>query len=447
MKYGFRLVTALAALVLLAGSAQAENITKTFDVYLDDASQQFHARVSEMNALDLRFNLYSSGTNRFDCTGKTISFMWSTNRDPSAISSMWSKSGTAYTNYCIIPIRTNDLWMVCQGGYAVLKMTDATYGASYARGYISIADAPEFTGTTGTLATTALDWSLYSYTSTANEGPVRPDNSTILCTTNADGSITLVASGVAGVSWASVSAKPAIITDLVASNGSRIAILNAGSLTGVVANARLDADLQKLAGNDAGSLTNIPAANLAGTVANARLDADLQTLAVNNAGALTNIPAANLAGNIANARLDVDLQKLAGNDGGSLTNLNGSAITSGTLPTARLAAALQTLAGNDGGNLTNLVESDTLQTVANRGAGATNELTLSGGVNMGGASITNVSTLGGSGVPNIIQLATSSSFDFQSSPVYGLGGANLAGATNLDHGTGLVGKGDDDHPQ
>jgi hypothetical protein len=49
-----------------------------------------------------------------------------------------------------------------------------------------------------------------------------------------------------------------------------------------------DADLTRLAANNAGSLTNLVASNLAsGTVPNARLDADLQTVAAKTLTVIT----------------------------------------------------------------------------------------------------------------------------------------------------------------
>lgn len=50
------------------------------------------------------------------------------------------------------------------------------------------------------------------------------------------------------------------------------------------------------------------------------------------------------SGTVPNARLDADLQTLAGNDGSGLTSLNASNLSSGSIPAARIAADTITLA-------------------------------------------------------------------------------------------------------
>ncbi|MFC1461878.1 hypothetical protein ACFLQR_05110, partial [Verrucomicrobiota bacterium] len=73
---------------------------------------------------------------------------------------------------------------------------------------------------------------------------------------------------------------------------------------------------------DASGLTNLNASYLAsGTVSNTQLDADLQTLAVNDGGSVTNISAANIASNTVVTAID----------GGAITNLSAANLAAGTV--------------------------------------------------------------------------------------------------------------------
>lgn len=121
-----------------------------------------------------------------------------------------------------------------------------------------------------------------------------------------------IGSSLTALSAANITAGGAIS----AINGLAITNLDGANLaTGTIPNARLDSDLQQLANDDAGGLTNLPDTGVSG--------ANLSKLAVNNGVSLTNIPASGLS--------DADLVKLAGNDGSSLTNV-GDVLT-GTIGT------------------------------------------------------------------------------------------------------------------
>jgi hypothetical protein len=133
---------------------------------------------------------------------------------------------------------------------------------------------------------------------------------------------------------------------------------------------------------DLGSGTNVPGANITGTVPAARLGANLEKLAGNDAGSLTNVVDAGIIG-MAASKLTGALGAI---DAGSATNLNGTEIRSGTVAAARLGANLEKLAGNDGGSLTNVTAAapgDMLSTNATPQSKA-GKLTLNGGLTVEG---------------------------------------------------------------
>ncbi|MDD5511536.1 MAG: hypothetical protein PHI12_12110 [Dehalococcoidales bacterium] len=144
--------------------------------------------------------------------------------------------------------------------------------------------------------------------------------------------------------------------------------LNASALhDGTVANARLDTNSQKLGLNDGGSLTNIPTSGLVlgganiktildcadysavRTALSLRPGTDVQTesvnldkLALNDAGSLTNIPGGNVLGNVPEAALTNAAGTLGASIGG---NIPIAAITN-AIPNAAAIAL------NDGTSLT-----------------------------------------------------------------------------------------------
>jgi hypothetical protein len=130
-------------------------------------------------------------------------------------------------------------------------------------------------------------------------------------------------------------------------------------------------DASKLTGAigaiDLGSGTNVPGANITGTVPAARLGANLEKLAGNDGGSLTNVTSTPFT------------------EGSGLTNLNATELRSGTVADARLSAALQALAANNGTALTGVVVTagaDVLQTNSTSQSKA-GLLTLNGGATIG----------------------------------------------------------------
>lgn len=152
---------------------------------------------------------------------------------------------------------------------------------------------------------------------------------------------------IAAVSAAKLSAG----TVATAIDGNAITNLDASDLlTGTVPNARLDADLQPLADDDAGGLTNIVSGGIVSLDA-AKLQATTVATAIDGS-AITNLAGGSIAsGTVPNARLDVDLAKLADNDAGSLTNVVDAGIIG--MSAAKLTAATVATA-IDGSAITNL---------------------------------------------------------------------------------------------
>lgn len=283
---------------------------------------------------------------------------------------------------------------------------------TYRQGVLTIVGSPTGVGATPVTWTSNINWTLYRYTLTSTKGPVRPDGTSITATTNSDGSIRIAATAAAATNSTRLNGQLASYYRNAANitNEGMFTGLPADNLTGTVANARLDADLQALAVNNGASLTNLSASALAsGTVPNARLDADLQALAVNNGGALTNVNAATLnsqpssyyrnavnltnsvladwdgtwltyspsyfknAANVTNeaAFTGLPASQLTGTvataaqqtiDHGNLLGLgdndhpryHDAAQLTGTVANARLDSDLQALANNNGGALTNV---------------------------------------------------------------------------------------------
>jgi hypothetical protein len=114
----------------------------------------------------------------------------------------------------------------------------------------------------------------------------------------------------------------------------------------------------------------------------ARLGANLEKLAGNDAGSLTNVVDAGIIG--------MSASKLTGAlgaiDAGSATNLNGTEIRSGTIEDARLSAALQALAANNGTALTGVVAAASVDALTTNATPQNKAglLTLDGGLVVGG---------------------------------------------------------------
>lgn len=127
--------------------------------------------------------------------------------------------------------------------------------------------------------------------------------------------------------------------------------VNGSGITNIPSGGIVSLDAAKLTGAigaiDLGSGTNVPGANITGTVPAARLGANLEKLAGNDAGSLTNI----VSGGI----VSLDAAKLQA--GTVMPAVDGSAITN--LPAATSMDAANLIAGSvasaiDGGAITNL---------------------------------------------------------------------------------------------
>jgi len=129
---------------------------------------------------------------------------------------------------------------------------------------------------------------------------------------------------------------------------------------------------------DGSGVTNIPSDGIVSLDA-AKLTGAIGAIDLGNG---TNVSGANITGTVPAARLGENLEKLAGNDASSVTNLNATELRSGTVADARLSAALQALAANNGTALTGVVAvagSDVLTTNATPQSKA-GLLTLNGGL-------------------------------------------------------------------
>lgn len=162
--------------------------------------------------------------------------------------------------------------------------------------------------------------------------------------------------------------------------------INGTGITNIPSGGIVSLDAAKLTGAigaiDLGSGTNVPGANITGTVPAARLGANLEKLAGNDAGSLTNVVDAGIVG-MAASKLTGALGAI---DAGAATNLNATELRSGTVADARLSSALQALAGNNGGALTNVTAAapgDMLSTNATPQSKA-GLLTLNGGATIAG---------------------------------------------------------------
>jgi len=165
-----KLLTMLAV-CMIAGVGCGATPSVTNNVYFADASQQFELETSELNTPKWVFVL------DFTATGYTSTFRWTTNRieDVQDWTNMFSIAATVSGTTVTVQPDTNDLSYPCEDGYCVLTLTSPTEAHSYARGTITILDAPEITGGTGVLGTAAVNWSTMGpHTSISNSFPLRP---------------------------------------------------------------------------------------------------------------------------------------------------------------------------------------------------------------------------------------------------------------------------------
>lgn len=113
--------------------------------------------------------------------------------------------------------------------------------------------------------------------------------------------------------WSLITSIPAVILEVVSSNGVSITNVNARLLDGYTLGQLLDM------ANMTGSVPVVVQQSVSHTnLADVNGAADVQHLTAAEKNAAT--------GTVANARLDADLQTLAGNDGGSLTNVNAATL-------------------------------------------------------------------------------------------------------------------------
>lgn len=113
--------------------------------------------------------------------------------------------------------------------------------------------------------------------------------------------------------WSDITGIPAVVLEVVSSNGVSITNVNARLLDGYTLGQLLDM------ANMTGSVPVVVQQSVSHTnLADVNGAADVQHLTAAEKNAAT--------GTVANARLDADLQTLAGNDGGSLTNVNAATL-------------------------------------------------------------------------------------------------------------------------
>lgn len=217
---------------------------------------------------------FTDGTTASVVTSRTPFMAWATNSSATTYSTAnWAyvSGTTGQVDFTFAPAAVN----YAAGRYVYeVGVKNGTIPTVYRQGVFIIQGSPIAQGVSAVTWSSNINWSLYEFTGTSGYGPVRPDGSTIICTTNGDGSITIVATGSGGATWASVSGKPTIITQLAASNGVNLTALNASSLSqGTVPLARLsgitssqvatatDTAYRNPASYNAGALTgNVPVA-------------------------------------------------------------------------------------------------------------------------------------------------------------------------------------------
>lgn len=142
-------LTLLLGLVLSTQFAFAQDTrpTLTFTCYYDRADNQFSINIGRYNTPRLRFYLYLNKDLKFFATNYTCRLYWSTEQIVSQItpSNIWYVVGTTASNYVdFLPATTNFVY-TSQRGYAVITLAnEAGERYSFARGDITIRDAPEF---------------------------------------------------------------------------------------------------------------------------------------------------------------------------------------------------------------------------------------------------------------------------------------------------------------
>lgn len=280
---------------------------------------------------------FTDGVTASVVTSRTPFMAWATNSSATTYSTAnWAyvSGTTGQVDFTFAPAAVN----YAAGRYVYeVGVKNGTIPTVYRQGVFIIQGSPIAQGVGPVTWSSNINWSLFDYTGTSGYGPVRPDNSTIICTTNADGSITIAATGVGGATWASVSGKPTIITELAATNGVNLKALNATQLTsGTVPLARLSG----ITSNQIASATDAAYRNTTGALTNVLAAVQSTSNQVAKVGNLVRVTfntnyvspawlalqgyhdAAQLTGTLANARLDADLQRYAVNDLGSGTNLD-----------------------------------------------------------------------------------------------------------------------------
>lgn len=267
-------IIGMVGIVMVAGSVLAAGILPYPVTVNDKADTVASITAYRSNQRTYRVS-YVSGVTPTATTGYTPFLSWFTSNTASAIvTASYSvvSAVTGIVDFTFSPAQLNHAGG--RYGYEV-GMRDGSGNVTVSRqGVFIIAGSPTATGVGAVSFSTNLNWALYNYLATASKGPIRIDGSTIVATTNADGSLALVATGVGGVTWAAVSAKPAVITQLAATNGGALTNLNATKLaSGTVPLARLsgitsqqvatatDTAYRNPASYNAGALTgNVPVA-------------------------------------------------------------------------------------------------------------------------------------------------------------------------------------------
>ena len=378
-----RFASVVLSLLVSVVSLYGERPRKDISCDIQQKGNQFHVDTAVMNRPIVRATM-KSGTNYWDARGYTYKFKFAKDDSQSAMTtvtgSLTTVSGIASNSTIDFYPATNSFSRPVDKWYAVVLVETGSVPVSYCRGLITINRSPEINASAALPTTIQINGGAgYTFTGTFTNWPFM-----LLPTNSPTAGQTLFATSRYSYYWGDSIAGD--ITAVTVSGG----LLTITSGTGPVPIVGLSTSAVR---NAVGALTNVlPAvqstSNQVAKVGNlVRVTFNTNWISPTWIAAQGYHDAAQLTGTVANARLDADLQVLAVNNGVNLTNLTTTGDWTGTFDGQQGAWY------RNGANITNApwltAESDTLQTVANRGATATNKLTLSGGVNMGGASLTN----------------------------------------------------------
>lgn len=244
-----RCIAIFAALGLGSAAVNAATPEITNNVYFNISDQQFHVITAQQNTPRLGFYLWANSSTRWDASGYTAVYKWSTYPLAADAAAMNSITGTVSGTSVWFTVYDTNFVTACQGGYAVLALTKSGEGHSYARGRHTVLRAPEFTGSDAWTAYTNIYWAMHSYSGTASYGPYIAGTNIVFGAPNNRGQIPLnvdsaVSSGditavniTAGTGLVgTVSTATGAHNQTLSLNGENVAVLGL-SITGLTENA------------------------------------------------------------------------------------------------------------------------------------------------------------------------------------------------------------------